>query len=168
MSADFSKHPAYVDPQGWSAAAQIMQAAGHDQCSDARYRLDASIRRTRALVRALHLMVYETAAPNMQDVSMMIDLVRDTVEDMGEDPLAFVEDFDISVNSAIYQSLKARPAEASPPVMSEEEFGEKLKEALSAVLEVTPVVAPAAPSAKPKRRRKGSKAVPAGIELEGA
>ena len=118
MSADFSKHPAYADPQGWSAAAQIMQAAGSDQCSDARHRLDTSISRTRALVRALHLMVYDTATPNMQDVCTMINLVRDTVEDMGEDPLAFVEDFEISVNRAIYQNLKSRPAavEAAPAV----------------------------------------------------
>ena len=139
MSTHIANHPAFVDPQGWSAAAQIMQAAGSDQCSDARHRLDASISRTRALVRALHLMMHDTPTPNMDDVCTMLGMVRDTVEGMGEDPLQFVEGFEISVNSAIYQNLAARPAavEVAPATAGEapeKSFAVQLSEAIGQAL----------------------------------
>ena len=139
MSTHIANHPAFVDPQGWSAAAQIMQAAGRDQCSDARTLLGVSISRTRTLVRALYMMMHDTPTPNMDDVFTMLDMVRDTVEDMGEDPLDFVEDFEISVNSAIYQNLTARTAavEAAPAAPGEvptQGFAEVLRTAIEGAL----------------------------------
>lgn len=139
MSTHLANHPAFADPQGWSAAAQIMQAAGRDQCSDARTLLGVSISRTRTLVRALYMMMHDTPTPNMDDVFTMLDMVRDTVEDMGEDPLEFVEDFEISVNSAIYQNIAARPAAvavapATAGEAPEKSFAVQLSEAIGQAL----------------------------------
>ena len=163
MSPDFSNHPAFIDPQGWSTAAQIMQAAGGDQCSAARHRLDASISRARALVRALCLVVNDSATPNMQDVCEMIDMVRDTVEGMGEDPLEFVEGFEHGVKDAIYQNLTARTAavEAAPAAPGEvptQGFAEALRTAIEGALSEVPyTLAKPAKAVKATKRKAGVK-----------
>jgi hypothetical protein len=91
------------DPQGWSTACELIRVGAGEVVFDSRYQqLDLALSRTRALLKAACFMHDYPDQIDSYELMSMVEVARDTLLSLGDDPLEFMEDFANGARQVVY------------------------------------------------------------------
>lgn len=150
------------DPQGWSTACELIRVGAGEGVFDDRFRqLDVALSRTRALLKAVcFLMDDRPDEIDSYELMGMVEIARDTLLSLGDDPLEFMEDFAKGARQVVYDQVMRAPEISSVPHVefpsSQTEFQDVLTQAIKGALEKEGACGS---GSKPKRAGKGKAAV---------
>lgn len=117
MNVGLYEHPSTKDPKGWAAASALL-GSSHDDLWEKCNELDATLMRTRALLRTICFVMLENDF-RANDVIELVECAKETLEAKGECPLDFVMDFRNTTKKAIYDHLFSK--QQSTPVAAPED-----------------------------------------------